>query len=1108
MESSDFVLKSIITHLEQPKVSTFTTSHLTSLNFKTAENLFKFLRENPIWQKNYYGNIYNVMHNKNNIKFFDPKLCIFIKKKMVEIAGPHREMNEKQFFSLYFPEKNSEKNPLDAKEFPYFLQLSKNDLPALFNYIQSKEINFNPEILKELLENSPLDLVEQFYEKSGIKLMKECIKNRDESNWKVLIECCPEKFLKKIDDEDPALSSHVKQLSRPIVQIESTPLNRHALLHNLDLVIKQFPKLAFGNDLAVYDTAKGSLPLETNIIAIRERLNNERSNLASEEETTIEIAIDSLMALYKVQTAIPLGICIEKTLGGDNGALRDNVRNGIKENMPVILNKMLLHCHLNEFEKIFQGSDIYVQHEGSFILVLPKGSDPQSLGFNFHSSERWSKSVADITNTPLKFDDISTMLLDQHQEKNFHRTIAFSGHGGSLYYTEPHIAGLKVDEFQQALKILTEKKMAFLSLHTCFGGGENAHAIKLTDDTIPCPTVIFSSTENVAIIEPGYLKILDKIQNKLFDPVLSNQIPLPAQALTKKWMSMRVNKTTSPYPVNNMNSFLLPKNRSDIPSIVQILPDATVCDIAQELKNNPKEILVEKEVLIFSDAVVETPIVWKEPNNFILLSRGGRSHTAIKNLDIISDKLTLEDFAIFIFNSTHPDLRHIDKNCSVTGYFIGTLKINDQVFENVAIDISPTSRRIVFRNQGEENFQQMVFKNNPPAVDWDFSSQSNLSIHNAIGQIYELIKETRPQAGKNAHRVNQSEQDFFAHFTSCFWQGRAPSGVDIFQVLPEDVYPDSFDIERLKSALYELKGEEWNLAQKTLTQVSQRALLTKEVKPTSFSHLSLRQLQTLFDTEKRSGKNPRLEAIKETVISRQREILSTPMKIDSMLEKNDFQGLFDLFFNNIDNDITIDYLFYCIKKDEKALPRLYDMLSREIKKNANKKLIMSPYVIEIFLHSISPDMSNNFFKNYLASYLVEDIVKNSLSSAKKYSAEEKVTIMLSLASLCPVHCQEEFWIRQRHLFHLVLRASLPLPQIERFLSSIPPKIKEKVWVSAMCIAAQADRTELIEFLDARCPPEKKDALWASNQWSRLSPIKSFVREKLLSLCPPEMREKL
>ena len=243
--------------------------------------------------------------------------------------------------------------------------------------------------------------------------------------------------------------------------------------------------------------------------------------------------------------------------------------------------------------------DIYIQKNGAFSVVIPKGKPVTEFGFNAGNLEKSTGQHLKPSGLPI---DIPSLFINENEKQRFFRLISISGHGSypgfpeALNPEQPGvIAGIPTNEFQKTLKDLKEKNTAFLLLFSCYSAGTNVANIHLPEETLPYPIYVNSSfdlptkeiTRSVGIDMPssgGYdrTKVLVEVQKLIFptDPLHALLRTVPRQ-LTQRDRESLSRIMDYPFLVSkftNLGTLFLPSNKSDIPKVAYTLA-------------NPKDIL-------------------------------------------------------------------------------------------------------------------------------------------------------------------------------------------------------------------------------------------------------------------------------------------------------------------------------------------------------------------------------------------------------------------------------------------------------------------------------------------------------------------------------------
>ena len=268
--------------------------------------------------------------------------------------------------------------------------------------------------------------------------------------------------------------------------------------------------------------------------------------------------ISSFSRVHSEQIYVPLLAVFQDKLEDENNpAMKDSLGGFIKANLPSIVTvSMLFQNKFNELkeEELWE---IYINKDNTFVLLLPHsfvkkvvpdGKDKLSiLGFDKNYLTLIKSSDID---TFFKNDEYKNISINMsHFEKFFLKEkdgsgkkidnlflpvkmIFATGHGSADGNT---VVGMKVEQYQELLKILNEINTQFLLVESCYAGGESLlkmHDLLLSKspgvllEKIIYPIVINATTAEgtvapksvklAEIIEPLFNGSKEIIKNKQF----------------------------------------------------------------------------------------------------------------------------------------------------------------------------------------------------------------------------------------------------------------------------------------------------------------------------------------------------------------------------------------------------------------------------------------------------------------------------------------------------------------------------------------------------------------------------------------------------------------
>jgi ankyrin repeat protein len=578
-------------------------------------------------------------------------------------------------------------------------------------------------------------------------------------------------------------------------KVAEAPRTERDFKNNLDLLVKHFPRYQLYNDLSIYDTKYTSMPPHWNVDIVYEHLIQKIKKLpfALSQEAK-EFVKQELKPLEPVQ----MGILLDNSTS--NSAMLTALKQLIAEGKPSLVNRAFLKCHESYINHSLALIDIYIPESETdqLCLIIPKGQDPQKLGFSIKELKKWDnqqklQSDACITSRSEDLNiqsELNKLLLEETLKKRFSRIITFGGHGLNPKSKQKGlIGGLSIERFQDALTAIDKKNLSFLYLITCFGGGENATQVHLSDQTIPCPIYIQSSFDSVSYVNlfRSYYPILKEAERQLIPP---NSIGHP-----KSLMPEGIEKLTNMYTAgknfeyaHNLPTLLLPAHKSDIPKAAYGLSREKIVDMDHWIKNEKKKGQLIEELRIpasqevkgylFSNPIIPFTLVDEEAETKALLSRGGQTFHVIKG--VCFPEVELFDLLkhTFLFNHEHK----VEANKAL---FIGhlTCKIEGQLatFKNTVIyhsDDSSSVSILYIDSKGNPNIFNynkltMSFKEQPI----DLNQYLFLVYLTAVKHIPSSAHLLQTSAGRH------SLGDMIDALNSLFFEDRIPEKIAIFPAI-------------------------------------------------------------------------------------------------------------------------------------------------------------------------------------------------------------------------------------------------------------------------------------------------------------------------------------
>lgn len=611
-----------------------------------------------------------------------------------------------------------------------------------------------------------------------------------------------------------------KNLSSPpivLIKVASTAKNLDEFKTNVYLVINNYPRFQFGEDLAIYDTAFGNFPKKRNPQKVFAKLLKNFEHFFA--PTEIELSKKNLRELVHLQKTciqlmkpsipVQMGVIIETSaIGTTNQAMLNHVKEFIIKEKPVIINRYLLKVHESSLSEI--KVDFYIQIDGSLGVILPQGHRLENSGFSSTRLEKvaFDKAKSSILLTHHIVDDLKKILIHSNANGNFARLITFCGHG---YHPVPYqndstgiIAGLPIAGFQQAIQKLNP---TFLIVESCFVGGKNIHQIHFPDQTIRCPIVVRSLFETVTISTPHdrfATSFLQEVETLLFDSSLG---PLPRQLRKKD-----IYRLMSSFPkqgLQNLPQILFPSKNKHIPKVsYPIFAKGEVVDLNK--KEIPKG---NARIYLFSKPVFEDILTVEGNSPIAFLSTGDTSQHLIKAIN--APEIELEALADNTFNIWS---KLKDSEPASKAFYIAkmTCKVyhESKIVFQILIKKLPNVREVIFRIEGEEDFRRIKFTKPKNAKDnWKKNHpDDSLNYAKALYEYYWTAMETKSseQSLCAATLGRQGEGDFIDALKNMFWGDQELPEIDLFSSILQ--YPKlssvsnvcyAYDSDKKKAILQE-----------------------------------------------------------------------------------------------------------------------------------------------------------------------------------------------------------------------------------------------------------------------------------------------------------------
>jgi ankyrin repeat protein len=548
----------------------------------------------------------------------------------------------------------------------YQIKASKNSLTLVKNNQQNKWSKEKLELLAAYLFSHQKELTTR--DAATLDALKGRVE-KEMGQKSVFVQtffCALEDLKQKIGDKNleaptlpPCLTIYRK--------VAEAPRTERDFKNNLELLVKHFPRYQLYNDLSIYNTKYTSMPPHWDVEIVYGNLINKINDYPSALSQEVkEFVKQELKPLEPVQ----MGILLDNS--ESNSAVFITLQHLVKENKASIVNRAFIKCHEKYIKNSSTLVDVYMpeSEEEQLCLILPKGHDPKKMGFSVKGLKKWGGQqklqpddyvVSHSKDLQIK-EELNKLLLEETPKKRFARIIVFNGHGlNPTNKQKGVIAGLPVEEFQETLTAVKKKNLSFLYLVTCFGGGENATQVQLSNQTLPCPVYIQSSFEAVSHsnLMCSYYPVLQEAEKQLIPP---NSIGHP-----KSLTHAGIEKLTKMYPLEknlvytyNLPTLLLPANKSDIPKAVYGLSRKQIVDMDHWIKIEKRKDQTIEELRIpasqevkgylFSNPIIPFTLVDEGAETKTLLSRGGQTLHVVRGIHFPNIELADLLKNAFLFN--------------------------------------------------------------------------------------------------------------------------------------------------------------------------------------------------------------------------------------------------------------------------------------------------------------------------------------------------------------------------------------------------------------------------------------------------------------------------
>lgn len=662
----------------------------------------------------------------------------------------------------------------------------------------------------------------------------------------------------KVKSNTQQPTDHLPDAAIPLVfRIAKAPEDLEAFKKNVRLVINQYPRYQFGQDLAVYDTTHGKIPAGWNPKNIYEELkemfevyqfslsqDSLENNSTLNELTELRQICEDLM---KPLIPVKIGLIIEtNALNTENTAMCSHVESFVNQGLPLIVNRYLLGVHETRLKEVLKNSDLYTQAEGPLCVIVPKGQHPEDLGFQ-HTCLTVMPYTKAKTRTPSANipQNLKNILKDSNPEGKFARLVFISGHGS--YPGFPHaldpsqegkIAGMSLRDYQESLDALNP---VFAVNSSCFFGGNIDHA-SFPQGIIRCP-ILVRSTFAISSLALRGDQLLREAEGLLFGKnAFRAGFHFPSQ-LQQKDMRDVMRKLSKQPRLENLPQVIMPANLKDIPKVPYQVHSSSGSNKAGKTAANTQ--LLGKNQFLFSEPTTKGLFTIQGSLPAIFLSKGSNSHHLIEQ--ITAPDQSLEKIAGYTFNA----FRHSAKETiepSSKGFFIAkmTCKFNGtlQTLNHVLIKNTPDVREVIFRVEGDHHYYRMQFhlstKPKGGKIVWEKDDEQELlSPQEAIYEFYETAAKTKAsdQTLWNTTAGRAADQNFLEALKENFWSEDVPLEAELLSAVLHNkrLFTKTGEEKKAYSSTLLDKALALLKANSTLSEEDKNRLLRKAVDIASFS---------------------------------------------------------------------------------------------------------------------------------------------------------------------------------------------------------------------------------------------------------------------------------
>jgi hypothetical protein len=540
---------------------------------------------------------------------------------------------------------------------------------------------------------------------------------------------------------------------RPICyQLAPAPKNYSTLCSNLKLLFSKYPQYQLANDLAVYDNALGTVPKGTDTDCIRAKLKElkrdlENPNLLFDSKRLLVRSLEFLISEYKPIQSVKMGLIISNSVS-ENGALLDEIKLFIEENIPIVMTVQLRGIHANVLDSLLKDHESYFC--GDWLLILPKNCDPSTLGFK----------TTGICSSYTLISQLENLLLSDTTDQGYKRILSLTGHG----FKDSSIAGLNLDEFLELMDLLDRRNVAFLSISSCFVGGTNSLLIGSEEHSYP---IMLRSAVEKGSYGQRSLEIYSLLEKQLYFKPFPLARNLSIRPVSKRTFARLLKLDKTKQSLACLETLFLPTAVSEISKIPIISRwNSKILDLREAEKQVKTKLNSQvfrdyhkpRKYYLFADPVSELEIHGCS-SGVGFAARGGDSRHIIRK--VVLPNATLSAIAETTFKSG------IQANkCFLIAHLECLNNETIETFRRVVFIQTPDldQNQLLFQKEGQSDYTQINFS------ELGEVSRSKLSLSKALLIINQTLERVVPSSDEVAQFslvqqgdevFNQSMQKYF-----------------------------------------------------------------------------------------------------------------------------------------------------------------------------------------------------------------------------------------------------------------------------------------------------------------------------------------------------------